>query len=264
MIVDVAQRWRGGRASYRPAGELFDPTGHEVAEIADDATAKAFVVRHHYAASYPAARWRMGLYASGALVGVAVFSVPMRREVLRPFPDLSTTTELGRFVLVDSVRANGESWFLARCFDLLRRRGLEGVVSFSDPFARTTATGERVFAGHVGTIYQATNAVFLGQRRPERVFLLKDGTVFHRRALSKIRGRETGMEYAVRQLVAAGAPEPQGVGLDAWLGTALAETTRSVLHPGNLKYALPLTRGARRALPDSLPYPKRRGVDAWN
>lgn len=264
MIVDVAQRWRVGRASYRPAGELFDPAGHEVAEIPDDATAKAFVTRHHYSASYPAARWRMGLYASGALVGVAVFSVPMRREVLRPFPDPSVATELGRFVLVDTVRANGESWFLGRCFELLRRKGIEGVVSFSDPFPRATERGERVFAGHIGTIYQATNAVFLGQRRPERVFLLRDGTVFHRRALSKIRGGERGMEYAVRQLVAAGAQEPQGVGLDAWLGRALAATTRAVMHPGNLKYALPLTRRARRALPASLPYPKRQGIDAWS
>ncbi len=36
-------------------------------------------------------------------------------------------TELGRFVLLDSVPANGESFFLGQCFTLLRREGLAGV-----------------------------------------------------------------------------------------------------------------------------------------
>ena len=32
-----------------------------------------------------------------------------------------TTVELGRFVLLDSVAGNGETWFLARSFDILRK-----------------------------------------------------------------------------------------------------------------------------------------------
>ena len=44
MITADAQRWRGRRASYRPAGEVIDPQHFEVAPISDDATARAFVV----------------------------------------------------------------------------------------------------------------------------------------------------------------------------------------------------------------------------
>lgn len=72
--------------------------------------------------------------------------------------------------------------------------------------------------------------------------------------LDELRARERGWRYAVEQLVAAGAATP-GADLDTWLPTALAQTTRKVRHPGNFKYAIPLTRGARKALPVSRPYP---------
>ena len=47
MIVDVTQRWRSGRASYRPAGEVIDPRSYGVAAIdgpGADNIARAFVV----------------------------------------------------------------------------------------------------------------------------------------------------------------------------------------------------------------------------
>ena len=33
MLTDITQRWRNGRAAYRPAGLPFDPTGFEVAML---------------------------------------------------------------------------------------------------------------------------------------------------------------------------------------------------------------------------------------
>ena len=157
-----SQRWRERRDSYRIAGEMIQTSAYEVATIADDSTPKAFVVQHHYSASYPAARFRMGLYRTGALVGVAVFSHPCRNEVLtRVFPgDPLASVELGRFVLLDDVPANGETWFLARCFRLLRGH-VAGVRSMSDPVPRRTLDGRMVTVGHIGCIYQAHNAVYL-------------------------------------------------------------------------------------------------------
>jgi ABC-type sugar transport system ATPase subunit len=40
-----AQRWRTGRASYRPAGEPLNTRAYEVASIKGDAIARAFVTR---------------------------------------------------------------------------------------------------------------------------------------------------------------------------------------------------------------------------
>ena len=72
MIVDVVQRWTGGRATYRPAREVIDTRALDVGAIPDDTTARAFVETHHYSGSYPAARFRFGLHERGVLVGVAV------------------------------------------------------------------------------------------------------------------------------------------------------------------------------------------------
>ena len=260
MTAAKCQRWRDGRASYRPAREVIDTRAMEVAPIASDKVARAFVERHHYSATYPAARRRFGLYLAADLVGVAVFSVPVRREVLRPLPDPSAAADLGRFVLLDHVGANAETWFLARCSDLLRREGWCGFVSFSDPFARTARDGSTVFAGHVGTIYQASNAVFLGQSGPNTLRLLPDGRVFSRRAESKIRSRDVGWQYGVETLVRAGAPAPpatdSSAALASWLREALPQVTRSARHPGCLKYVFGLDKSTRRALPPSMPYPK--------
>ena len=146
-MVGVCQRWRTRRDSYRPAREVVSTRSLEVAPIADDRTARAFVVEHHYSGSYPAARFRFGLFDRGRLVGVAVYSVPCSDRVITScLPgDARESVELRRFVLLDAVGANGETWMLGRCHDYLRREGLVGVVSYSDPLPRATADGAVVF-----------------------------------------------------------------------------------------------------------------------
>jgi hypothetical protein len=116
------QRWRYGRTLYRLPDEVINTSEYDVAAIARDRDAKTFVTTHHYSRSYPAARYRFGLYHKGTLAGVAVFSVPCNDKVLTnvfPLPAV-LSAELGRFVLLDCVPGNGESWFLARCFAALR------------------------------------------------------------------------------------------------------------------------------------------------
>lgn len=254
------QRWRNGRASYRPPDETINTRDYEVAPLARDREAKQFVVAHHYSKTYVAARFRFGLYKGAQIVGVAVFSHPCNDAVLtRLFPgDVRESCELGRFVLLDEVPGNGESWFAARCFELLRGSGITGVVSFSDPEPRTTLSGERVFGGHIGTIYQALNARFLGRATPRVLRLLPDGTVFHERAAQKIRKGERGWEGAAAALRHHGAsPAPRSAGeRREWLDYWGARLTRRIHHPGNYRYAWGLTRAVRRALPVTLPYPK--------
>lgn len=256
MIVNVVQRWRDRRASYRPAGEPIATRLHEVAAIADDVTAKRFVIGHHYSASFPAARFRFGLYRGASLVGVAVFSQPVREEVFSGLPGHGLErVELGRLVLLDEVQANAESWFVARAFELLRREGLVSVVSFSDPVPRSNAAGDIIFLGHAGTVYQALNATFIRRTRPETRRLLPDGTVLHNRALAKVRKLDRGWHHVVAHLEQHGARPLVGDPI-AWLGRELPRITRPLWHGGNLKYAWALDRRARRFMPASKPYPK--------
>lgn len=252
LTLDLGcQRWAQRRDSYRPAGETIRAREYEVATIDSDRRARGFIVEHHYLASYPAARYRFGLYRRGELVGVAVFSVPLRRETITSrFPiEPLEGVELGRFVLLDSVPANGETWFLARCFRELRKRGIRGVVSFSDPFPRIDASGRPVFPGHIGTIYQAASAIYSGRSKPGWLYLQADGSSVPRRALQKIRAGERGWQGVVDRLRA------QRSGVDAvwedrgaWLDYALPLVTRRVRHPGNHRYLFPLDARLRPAV----------------
>jgi len=257
VITNACQRWRTGRDSYRPAGEPIATALYDVAPIPGTAVARDFVEAHHYSRSYPAARERIGLYRGGALVGVAIFSVPAQPRALTvlgvPTDD---AVELGRLVLLDDVPANGETWFLGQCFAQLRREGYAGVVSFSDPAPRTRADGSILHGGHVGVIYQAHNAVYLGRSKAETRRILPDGTLLHGRAVAKIRKLDKGWRYAAALLEAHGAEPLAGGDPAAWLARWIPALTRPLAHPGNFKYAWRLDRRGRRSLPASLPYPK--------
>lgn len=257
-------RWRDRRHSWRHSSDGgFDRTHFDVAVIADDTTPRDFIRQHHYSHAYPAAVHRYGLYARGALVGVAVLGVPVSKRTLTlPFPDLvpyRESLELSRFVLLDAVPANAESWFWARCRELAAQAGLGGIVAFSDPIARTTLDGRPVFPGHYGTIYQASNGRWCGRGTARTLSLLPDATVLNARSLQKVRANERGHE-AVEQLLRAYGATPRQTGEPGadYLAHALREIgLRRVTHPGNLRYCWSLRRNAQIGIPAQWPYPKR-------
>jgi hypothetical protein len=255
MITNCVQRWRERKPRFRPAGELINTKLFEVSALPED-RAKAFIEKHHYSGTYPAARRRFGLFQGSDLVGAAVFSHPCNdRTITNVFGCEKATDglELGRFVLLDKVPANGESWFLARCRELLKVEGFVGVVSFSDDTPRTKANGDATFAGHIGTIYQASNAAFLGRGTARRLRLLPDGKVLSDRSIQKIRSSDRGLRYAAGILESYGAADLAGGDPRVWLDYHLPKLTRTVAHPGNLKYAWSFSKAVRL---ESLPYPK--------
>jgi hypothetical protein len=243
----MRQRWRNGRASYRPAGEPFDHSRATV-EAIDEATAKAFVVREHYSHSYPAARFRACLFVKQpfkkeVLLGVGVFSVPMNQRVIGAYFDglePGNGVELGRFCLLDEAAANAESWSLARMKQLLKKAlpAVQGVIAYCDPIERRHSDGTVVKRGHVGTIYKATNSHYRGRSSARTLWLAPPGECLVDRMLSKIRSGDVGAAYAMDHLRKLGAParalrEPG----DDYL-RRLRETgwMRPVRHPGNLAF----------------------------
>src|SRR5215469_3275819 len=227
------QRWCHHRDTYRPPNEVIRTADYDVAPIENDHEAKAFVLAHHPFGTYPAALFRFGLYGRGELVGVAVFSHPCNDRVLtRVFRcNPAQAVELGRFILLDSVPGNGETWFQGQCFRHLRRLDLVGVVTFSDPVPRRNLQGDIVVRGHLGTVFQAHNGVYLGRATARTLRLLLDGRVLSDRAIQKIRSGEQGWRYAAAELSRFGAPS---VGEDrrVWLSQWLPQFTRPLRHPG--------------------------------
>lgn len=96
MQLLLNQRWRARRHLYRPAGEIISTHRYEVAEIPDDLTAKGFVLAHHYSASYPAARFRIGLLVPKASKH-GLFDIPLRLPILllRPCRAVSVVYRTG-------------------------------------------------------------------------------------------------------------------------------------------------------------------------
>jgi len=254
------QRWNERRHSWRHTSEGgFNSRAFEVAAL-DEPTASAFVVQHHYSGSYTAALQRYGLYSGERLVGVAVLTNGSFPGVLSlPFPKLvpmKESAELGRLVLLDEVPANAESWFIAEAFRQAAALGMRGIVSFSDPLPRTAADGTPVMPGHVGTIYQASNAQYAGRATDRTIYLLPNGQVYNEQCLGKVRLQKQGHQYAEQLLVDWGA-KPKGPRQDpkVWLHQALAEAgCRRVRHPGNHRYLFTLgDRRARRSVSVTIP-----------
>jgi len=262
MITTTCQRWRSHRSLYRPAGETIDWRKYEVSAIegkGSDTIARDFVLAHHYSGSYVAALRRFGIYRGPDLVGVAVFSMPRQPQLDRIECIWSNrdVLELARFVLLDDVPGNGETGFLRRCFIPLEREGFSGILSYSDPVKRASVDGTQVFPGHVGTIYQAHNASYLGLATRRSLHLLPDGQVFSEAVQSKIRSRQRGWRYGVEKLVALGAIPPEdGADLRSWLTVWRNILCRTVRHGGNHTYLWGLGRRQRRRVPVGLAYPK--------
>lgn len=262
MLTEVCQRWRDQRGVYRPAREVIDPSAYEVAKMANHVDVKTFVCANHYSGSVSSPRFCYGLYWGGLLVGVAMFGMPMHKNVLtnRLPCDYLEGVELGRLVLLDMVPGNGESWMLARCFELLRREGIRGVVSFSDPHRRLASDGTIVLRGHLGVVYQSCNFLYTGQASANSILLLPDGKVFSRRCISKISTHDNGWNYSAKILERYGAdPLPEDGDGKAWLTKWLPALTRAERHPGNLVYCLGLDRVTKKLLPKKVtpqPYPK--------
>jgi hypothetical protein len=269
MITDFEQRWNNKKPVFIPPTNCVDVRTLEVAEI-PEADAKAFVERHHYSRSFPVSRRRFGLFQSGELVGVAVFSVPGSNLTITNVFGCENATDgfdLGRLIILDenprtgqNLGFNCESFFSARCFKVLKKEGYVGTVMMSDDVKRTNLAGQTVFNGHLGTTYASLQCAFLGRATSRTLRILPDGTVFSEIAMSKIRRGVKGWKYASRILESLGADacpddhEYRRLWLDLWK----EKLTRPLAHPGNLKFALSFTKSVRLK---SLPYPRFKYAD---
>lgn len=136
---------------------------------------REFVIRYHYSHGIHNGPMTWGMFDGGCLVGVIAFAAPSSENVRASVfgPDLKgSVTDLHRLVLLDEVPNNAESWFIVRGLRALKeeRPYYRAVLSFADSTQ-----------GHVGTIYQATNAIYTGQSARALFFIDSDGRLRHPR-----------------------------------------------------------------------------------
>lgn len=136
---------------------------------------KGFIKKHHYTGGCHNGPMCWGLFDGGELIGVCAFATPssenVRSSVFGPeFKD--SVTELHRLVVLDGTPTNTESWFIRRALSGLKeyRPKIRAVLSFAD------AT-----EGHIGTIYQASNALYCGTSGRATFYRDQDGRLRHPR-----------------------------------------------------------------------------------
>lgn len=138
---------------------------------------KEFIRQHHYSHGCHNGPMTVGLYLDDfRLIGVCAFATPgsenVRASLWGP-EQKDAVTELHRLVILDETPTNTESWFIVRALAALKARkpGICGVLSFADSTE-----------GHVGTIYQATNALYCGTTGSRaRFWRDQDGRLRHPR-----------------------------------------------------------------------------------
>lgn len=250
----ITQRQTNHRSTYIPIRPYFDRSHYTVEPVENETVARPFILKHHYAASFPVAIASFGLFdirpaARGdRLVGICTFAVPMNTagHITRLLLPSEKPCELSRLVLTDDVLANAETFFVIQSIRQLRelkqtpektpRHPL--ITSFSDPQPRTDRHGNLQFRGHYGCIYQAANSLYLGRGTARTLWLAPNGQSVVARTISKIVNDESGAAGAYQQLVNLGAAlrgpfeTPQ-----QWIAR-LKETAflRPLRHAGNHAY----------------------------
>ena len=162
-------------------------------EISKDA-AKSIIVKHHYSHAWTMCRYALGVFyqtdnehsffdsKEEKLIGVLVYGTPVGRLSAQSIsselkPD--EVLELTRLFIFDGYGKNIESLALGKSFDWLRKNAkhIKALLSYSDPKV-----------SHKGTIYQATNWVYQGNKTKileSRQFKFKeDGDWLHSRTVS--------------------------------------------------------------------------------
>lgn len=135
-----------------------------------------FISEHHYSKgchNRPSPCY--GLFMDEKMVGALVFATPCSENVRSSVFGVDYkrhVTELHRLFVKDVTPKNTESWFISRCLKSLKRDKPEiwAVLSFAD------AT-----EGHIGTVYQATNAWFCGMTSKATFYLDQEGRLRHPR-----------------------------------------------------------------------------------
>ena len=192
-----------------------------------------FARRYHYTATGGSAVWRWGLWHGPVLHGVVAYNLPTRTACESVFgPEhFDKVIHMGRLVLSDESPRNSESRLIGGSLREIER---------NYPAIWCVLTYAAADVGHIGTVYQATNAIYTGTTGVEHYYVDTRG----RRRSNYVNG--------------------------ARLSKQCAENRGWTVHEGQPKhrYLYVLGNKAERRhrmnllrLP-SLPYPKKTGGDA--
>jgi hypothetical protein len=116
---------------------------------------REFAARYHYTGLGSNANWRWGLWHGAVLFGIVSYNLPTRSVCASVFgpAHLGNVWHMGRLAMADRAPANSESRLIGLSLQAIEREY---------PYVWAVLTYAATDAGHIGYIYQATNAIYTG------------------------------------------------------------------------------------------------------
>ena len=161
--------------------------------------AKEILIPNHYLHSFPGGtKLSFGVYLDARLLGALTFGVgPYLGYKLVKDASPDDVVTLTRLWLSDGLPKNSESHVIGIVLRSLRKEtSLKFVLAYSDPAA-----------GHVGTIYQATNWLYTGLSSATPLYDIGDGIPRHSRSLAHQLGSHSIRYLTYRGIVVKTVPQ---------------------------------------------------------
>lgn len=127
-----------------------------------------FCRRYHYTTTGGSMPWRYGLWYGPTVLGVVAYNLPTRDACQAVFgPEhYDKVWHMGRLALADTAPCNSESRLIAGSLQIIAR---------DHPETWAVLTYAATDAGHIGYVYQATNALYTGTGGDGHHFIDQNG-----------------------------------------------------------------------------------------
>lgn len=147
-----------------------------------------FCRRYHYTGTGGNMMWRYGLWEGPTLLGVVSYNLPTRETCESVFgPEhFDKVWHMGRLAMADDAPRNSESRLIGLSMRMIR-------VQYPEVWGILTFAAASV--GHIGYVYQATNALYTGTGGDASYLLDGDG---------RRRGTKQGTRLTIAQVVERG------------------------------------------------------------
>ena len=158
------------QASFWDADDLTEPirVRDTVVGPASTADVAEFCRRYHYTNTGGNMTWRWGLWHGVTMLGVVAYNLPTRPacEAVFGAEHYDRVWHMGRLSLADIAPPNSESRLIGG--------SLRAIEEFH-PNVWAVLTYAATDVGHVGYVYQATNALYVGMSAPSHFYIDQAG-----------------------------------------------------------------------------------------
>jgi len=167
--------------------KTFGPVSKMIVSKVPRADVDEFCRRWHYTNTGGNMTWNYGLWDGVTLVGVVSYNIPTMPACSAYFgPDRwDWVVHMGRLVCAEHAPRNVESRLIAGSLKVLKQER---------PVARAVVSYAASGVGHIGYVYQATNALYCGMTQPDRYLIDDCGN--RRSPRERPSGVQEGTEFA--------------------------------------------------------------------